>query len=243
MMVMGLGYPADMWYRTVPALADQYRVLRVDNRGAGRTGDVPGGPYPVELMAADALAVLDAAGVDKAHVVGISMGGLIAQELALSFPERVRSLVLMATHAGAAHAVWDPEAVEFLGSRGPLTPREAAEVSVRFNYAADTPRDELEKDWAIRLPLAATPQGYVQQLVGSSTWVGLERLPQLSVPTLVLHGELDRLIPAENGRMLAGLIPGAELAMVKGANHLLTTDRQDEVNALLLDWLSRNLND
>src|SRR3712207_8171107 len=103
---MGLAYPAAMWFRLVPALAESYRVIRVDNRGAGRTGDVPGAPYTVETMAADSLAVLDAAGVDTAHVVGLSMGGLIAQELGLTAPERVRSLCLdrKSTRLNSSHA-------------------------------------------------------------------------------------------------------------------------------------------
>ena len=82
LLIMGLAYPAAMWFRLMPALTERYRVVRVDNRGAGRTGDVPGAPYAVETMAADCLAVLDAAEVRTAHVVGISMGGLMAQEIA-----------------------------------------------------------------------------------------------------------------------------------------------------------------
>ena len=81
LLIMGLGYPAAMWFRQLPALTERYRVIRLDNRGAGHTGDVPGAPYTVETMAADCLAVLDAAGAESAHVVGISMGGLMAQEI------------------------------------------------------------------------------------------------------------------------------------------------------------------
>ena len=240
LLIMGLGYPAAMWHRTVPALADRYRVLRPDNRGAGRTGDVVGDPYPVEAMAADAVAVLDAAGVQRAQVVGLSMGGLIAQELALSHPDRVRSLALLSTHAGAADAVWDQEALALLADRGQLGLRAAAEASVPFNYAPDTPRELIEQDWAVRFPLASTAQGYVNQLVGSSAWSGLDRLPSLRVPTLVVAGALDRLVPPANGVLLADAIPGAELVVVDGANHLLGTDRETEVNALLVRWLIRH---
>jgi len=238
-LVMGLAYPSDMWFRVAPVLARSHRVLRLDNRGAGRTGDVPGAPYTVETMADDVLAVLDEAGESSAHVVGVSMGGLIAQELALTAPHRVRSLVLACTHPGAAHAVWDDGALALLADRGGLTPEQAAEASIPFNYASTTPRERIEEDWAVRLPLACTPQGYLAQLMGSSAWSGLERLPSLRVPTLVVHGEGDRLVPPANGRRIAEAVPEAELVVLADANHLFFTDQPERTNSLLLDWLAR----
>ena len=173
LLIMGLAYPAAMWFRLMPALTDRYRVIRVDNRGAGRTGDVPGAPYTVETMAADCLAVLDAAEAMTAHVVGISMGGLMAQEIALTVPERVRSLCLLATHPGITRAVMNPDALAVLGKRGELTPEQAAKASIPFNYAPSTPRQRIEEDWAARLPLAATNEGYLAQTTGTSQWDGV----------------------------------------------------------------------
>ncbi len=240
LLIMGLAYPAAMWFRQVPALTERYRVIRVDNRGAGKTGDVPGAPYTVETMAADCLAVLDAADVTTAHVVGISMGGLMAQEIALTAPERVRSLCLLATHPGLAHAVMNPEAMAMLGNRGGFTPQEAAEASIPFNYAPATPRERIEEDWAVRLPLAATNTGYLAQLSGTSKWDGHDRLDRITTPTLVAHGELDALVPPENGRIIADRIPGAELVTVPLANHLLGTDQPEQVCELLVSWLDRH---
>ncbi len=239
-LVMGLGYPAAMWWRQVPTLAERYRVLVLDNRGAGRTGDVVGAPYAIETMAADVAAVLEAAGETRAHVVGISMGGMISQELALSRPELVRSVALLATHPGVAHAVFRPEATALLTSRGDLTPREAAEASIPFNYASTTPRTAMEEDWDVRLPLACTLAGYTAQLTGGWAWSSLERLPGLRPPALVVHGAEDALIPPENGELVARTIPGAELVVLPDANHILTTDQTATVNELLLGWLARN---
>jgi 3-oxoadipate enol-lactonase len=239
-LVMGLAYPSDMWFRVAPVLAERYRVLTLDNRGAGRTGDVPGAPYSVERMAADVLAVLDEAGETSAHVIGASMGGLIAQEIAMTSPDRVRSLVLACTHPGVAHAVWDPEALALLAGRAALTPQQAAEASIPFNYAATTPRERIEEDWAVRLPLACTPDGYLAQVQGSSVWSGLDRLPALGMPTLVVHGAGDRLVPAENGRRIAQEIPDAELVILPDANHLFFTDQPERTHELLLDWLARH---
>ena len=95
-----------------------------------------------------------------------------------------------------------------------MTPREAAEASVPFNYAPSTPRERIEEDWAVRFPLAATNEGYLAQATGTSQWDGYDRLDRITAPTLVLHGELDALVPPANGRILADRIPGAELVMV-----------------------------
>ena len=240
LLIMGLAYPAAMWFRLVPALAERFRVIRVDNRGAGHTGDVPGAPYTVETMAADCLAVLDAAGVQAAHVVGISMGGLMAQELALTAPERVLSLCLTATHPGIAHAVVNPDAMAMLMKRGEMTPAEAAEASVPYNYAPATPRERIEEDWAVRFPLAETNDGYMAQAVGTSQWDGFDRVGGITAPTMVLHGELDALVPPDNGRILAERIPGAELVLVPDANHVLMTDQPEQVTKVLLDWLDQS---
>jgi 3-oxoadipate enol-lactonase len=235
LLVMGLAYPAAMWFRVVPALAERYRVIRVDNRGAGETGDVVGAPYSVGTMAADCLAALDAAGVEAAHVVGISMGGLIAQELAVSAPDRVRSLCVMATHGGV-----DPATLAFVTSgRADMSLQEAAEASVPFNYAPATPRERIEEDWAVRFPLACSPDGYAAQVQGTLPWSRWDDLPSVTAPTLVLHGELDRLVLPENGRRVAERVPGADFVLVPDANHLLMSDQPELLGKLLRDWLDR----
>jgi 3-oxoadipate enol-lactonase len=238
LLVMGLAYPAASWFRQVPVLAAHHRVLTVDNRGSGATGLAPSAPWTVETMAADCLAVLDAAGEQSAHVVGISMGGLMAQELALSSPERVRSLVLMASHPGLAHGVFPPEVHAFLAARNDAPEEQRAEMSIPFNYAASTARELIEEDWAVRLEGTAGAEGYAAQ-GGTALWSGYDRLPGLTVPTLVVHGAQDRLVVPANGELLSDAIPDAELVLVDDANHVLTTDQVDRVNEVLLDWVAR----
>ena len=239
LLVMGLAYPAAAWFRQVPALAEHHRVLRVDNRGAGATGLAPGAPYTVETMTEDCLAVLDAAGAERAHVVGISMGGLMAQELGLAHPDRVLSLTLMATHPGIAQAVMPPEVVEFLTARAAMPADERGEFSVPFNYHPSTPRALIEEDWREREAGTAGPEGYAAQ-GGTALWSGYDRLPSMTVPTQVVHGAQDRLVVPANGEKIAAAVPDAKLVLVDGANHLLTTDRADEVNELLLAWFAEH---
>jgi pimeloyl-ACP methyl ester carboxylesterase len=125
LLIMGLGYPSAMWYRLLPTLTARWRTIRFDNRGTGETG-VPPGPYTIESMADDAIAVLDAAGVTTAHVLGASMGGFIAQHLVIQHPDRVRSLVLACTGpAGAEMAPPEPEALAMAAARSTMTPEAA----------------------------------------------------------------------------------------------------------------------
>jgi pimeloyl-ACP methyl ester carboxylesterase len=238
LLIMGLGYPSDMWWRTRPVLDARYRTIVLDNRGVGRN-DMPPGPYPIALMAADALAVLDAAEVESAHVFGISMGGMIAQEFALQYPQRVRSLILGCTAAGGPTAVRaEPEASALLMNRGSMTPEEAAVAAIPYIYDRDTPRERIEEDLAIRRPWFARPETYVAQLQGILAWEAYSRLPQLKVPTLVIHGENDRLVPLGNGQQIAARIPGAKLVPLPNASHIFPTDQSTACHAAILEFLA-----
>jgi 3-oxoadipate enol-lactonase len=237
LLIMGLGYTSDMWYRVLPALSKRHRVLYFDNRGVGRTG-VPPGPYSIETMAADAAAVVEASGEATAHVVGISLGGVIAQELALSRPEVTRSLVLISTHTGGEQSVLpEPEALSMIVDRSSMTPREAARVAVPFVYAAETDRALVDEDIDRRMRRPTSRVGYDNQLRGSIAYAGSHsRLPSLRVPTLVVHGTADRLVPPANAQVLADAIPNARVAMIEGAGHIILTDACDEVTGSLLGF-------
>jgi pimeloyl-ACP methyl ester carboxylesterase len=239
LLIMGLGYPSQMWFRTRPLLAARHRTIALDNRGVGRS-DIPTGPYPIALMASDAKAVLDAAGEASAHVYGVSMGGMIAQEFALQYPDRVRSLILGCTAAGGPTAVRaEPEVTQLLMARGQMTPQQAAEAAIPFIYYPDTPRARIDEDLAARKDWLVRPEAYINQLMGILAWESYSRLDQIKVPTLVIHGEKDRLVPPGNGQLIAGRIPGAQLVMIPRASHIYTTDQPDASHRAVLDFLAK----
>ena len=238
LLIMGLGYPSDMWYRTRPLLAARYRTITLDNRGVGRS-DMPPGPYPIALMASDAAGVLDASGCESAHVFGISMGGMIAQEFALQFPKRVRSLILGCTASGGPHVVKaEPEVNELLMSRGNMSPEAAAQAAVPFIYDSATSRERIDEDLAMRRDWFPKPEAYMAQLQGILAWEAYSRLSQISAPTLVIHGESDRLVPAGNGKLIAERIPGAKLVLLSHASHIFTTDQPEAAHQAILEFLA-----
>lgn len=238
LLIMGLGYSLDMWHRTRPAMAEHYRTVVFDNRGVGKS-DVPTGPYAIAQMADDAAAVLDAAGIERTHVYGVSMGGMIAQELTLRHPERVRSLVLGCTSFGGPNSVpAAPPVIQTLMARATMSPEEGVEAMIPFIYGPSTPRARIDEDLAIRRRTFPQAAGYLAQVQGIMAWNCYDRLENIRVPTLVLHGEADQLVPPENGRILARKIPGARLVTFEKASHIYPTDEPEAANREVLRFLA-----
>jgi pimeloyl-ACP methyl ester carboxylesterase len=241
LLVMGLGMNATGWWRTIPVLAEGLRVISFDNRGVGRS-DRTMGPYNLRQMADDALAVLDAAEVATASVYGLSLGGIIAQQLAMRHPERVRALVLGAsTPGGRRHELPAREVLNFLQRRATMTTEEAVWASVPYSYCMETREHRAEligEDVAQRLRFPTTPAGYRAQLSAAWGYDGGNGLNRIAVPTLVLHGIEDRIIPFANGELLADAIPGAELEVLERAGHMYPTDAP-EADRTVLRFLTR----
>ncbi|MBV9484439.1 MAG: alpha/beta fold hydrolase, partial [Frankiaceae bacterium] len=238
LLIQGLGYTADMWHRVLPGLSGPRRTIRMDNRGVGRSS-VPEPPWSIEDFVTDAINVLDDADVDRVHVFGASMGGLIAQELAIRHPDRVDRLVLGCTHPGGSDAVrMDPAAATMLMDRTPKSAREAIEASIPFIYAAETSRDDIERDISARVRYALRATSYWGQLDAMRSHSGtLSRLADITAPTLVVHGTADKLVQPGNAELIAKAIPDARLEWLEGAGHVFWTDQPqrsvDVVNEFL----------
>jgi 3-oxoadipate enol-lactonase len=239
LLIMGLGLSGGAWWRTVPVLAGRLEVITFDNRGVGRSQAL-WHAYSTAAMADDAVSVLDAAGVDRVHVYGISLGGMVAQQLALRHPDRVRSLVLGATHAGGRHARRpDSDVVAFLRRRLWMRHEEAAWSSVEFNYGERCRTEHPERiveDVDQRLTHRFPVQAYRAQLWAAALHDCYRQLHRIDTPTLVVHGTEDRMIPVENGRMIAARIPGARLLELSDSGHLYPTESpgvDEEIGAFM----------
>ncbi len=241
LLVMGLGGRAADWGTAFPeALARRHRVIAFDNRGTGASSK-PKAHWSLDDMAKDAVTVLDAVGAERAHVIGISMGGMISQLLALDHAARVDRLVLMSTHAGGPDVVYPSGEVAGVFSTDPGTPvdvmmRRAMRLISAPGFAEAHPEaiDEL-----VRLAvLQPTPwRAFMAQLQAIIQSDRSARLASVTSPTLIVHGDLDPLIPYPNGVTLAKLIPNSKLVTLEGCGHMPMWEAVPALSRVVGDFL------
>ena len=243
LLIMGYGANSRWWFPQIPAFSQEYQVITFDNRGTGQS-DKPDIPYTIEMMAADAAGLLEAIGVNAAHVYGISMGGMITQEFALHYPSKVTSLILGCTTPGGRNAVMpDQEASTVLFDmerKQRLTLEEQARELLPFLFSQefiDKNPDIMDAFIADMLEYPTPPHGYQRQGEAVMGFNAYDRLPEIKAPTLVIAGSADRLIPVENSRILASRIPGAELVILEDMGHGFAGEARDEANKAVLDFL------
>ncbi|WP_053227361.1 alpha/beta fold hydrolase [Solirubrobacter soli] len=227
LLVMGLGLSGGAWWRTVDTLSQRFRVITFDNRGVGRSrGLTPA--YTTEALADDAVAVLDALAIEQANIYGLSLGGMVAQQIALRHPRRVRSLVLGATTPGGRKAkLADEEVMNFFSTRGNLSREEAAWASVAYNYSRrcrDEHSDRIAEDIRRRLEYEFDEAAYQAQMMAAAMHNCTSRLGRIGMPALVIHGEEDRVVPVANAHLIASRLPQGRLHLLEGAGHLYTTE-------------------
>ena len=253
LLIMGLAADSMAWLFQIPDFSKHYRTIVFDNRGVGRSSK-PAGPYSIHQMADDAAGLLDVIGISRAHVVGVSMGGMIAQELALRHPQRVRGLVLACTYP-------EPDADierqrEF--SVGQLGGNVTAGGEIQIDLKALDPmaffqqllplafnQEFIEKELPKIMPLFAGALQYgfsMEAILGQVAAVmshkATDRLHQITSPTLVITGDADRLVPPANSDVLAKYIPGARLVKIAGGSHGFNFETPDIFNRAVLTFLA-----
>jgi pimeloyl-ACP methyl ester carboxylesterase len=239
LLIMGLGGHSGHWFAQVPVLAEHFRVITFDNRGAGRSS-VTAAPYSTAEMAEDAAGLLAVLGVERAHVAGWSMGGMIAQQMALHYPERVGRLALVATLARPRPwlLAWLAFGVE-AREKG-LDPHGRAAWGLPWGLTvaslADPEFVERALEAELEDPYPTTLEGYRGQSAACASHDTLDRLGEVRAPTLVLVGDEDILTPPYFSRELAAGIPGAELRVIERAGHGMPIEHAGAVNRALLEF-------
>jgi 3-oxoadipate enol-lactonase len=241
LLIAGFSSDLTIWSKMVSPLAEKYRVIVFDNRGVGRSS-APESPYTIRQMADDAAGLLDEIGVDKAHVVGHSMGGMIAQELALAHPQKVNSLILLATCSRP-----DERNRAIIESWGELPrrvdPVTAARLILPWIYTsgfyARPGAVQQVLDLIVKNPYPPPPHGIFQQSRAVMGFDTSDRLGQIRCPTLVLAGQEDILLPLQWSEELVRGIPGAELVVLEKTGHSLEIESAEAVVAAMLDFLAR----
>jgi pimeloyl-ACP methyl ester carboxylesterase len=236
LLIMGLSGSARAWYRLLPHVSRHCEAIVFDNRGTGDSDRVTG-PLTMADLTADAIAVLDAAGHDSAHVMGVSMGGMIAQQLALDHRDRVRSLILGCTTAGGARGNPPWRLLAATALRPVVGAARTFPIVAPALYAPTTRQrypQRVSEDLRIRLADATDIRTTLGQMAGIFAHDTRARLAELAgLPVTVIHGLHDALIPVDRGRDLATRIPGARLVLIPNCGHMLSTDAEREVAAII----------
>lgn len=238
LMIMGFGADSRMWMLQTPAFSPHYRCITFDNRGVGHSSK-PEGPYTMEQMAEEAVAVLDAAGAERAHVLGISMGGAIAQHVALKWPERVRSLVLASTWAARnAYLPRISDLGELVLAGGDIEALVRSSMLLLF-----TPKLFIEHPDMIGIIESQALEGAVDAEVFRAQRAAvfehhtIDQLPSLDIPTLVMTAKRDVFVPPELSYQIADAIPGAQL-VVLDSGHAYNFEEADAFNRTVLEFLA-----
>ena len=242
-LIMGLRRNVEWWYRQVPALTEHFQVIIFDNRGAGRS-DKPVMEYSIPLFADDTAGLMEALELPCAHILGYSMGGYIAQELALNYPSKVKNLILASTGCGGDKAVlMSPDRLEKFQANAGLKPEEILrkDMDIYFSdeFVAQNP-EKIEEFIEISLRHYQPADAFFRQFDACLRHDTADRLNRLVVPTLIMTGDDDPLVPPENSNIMKELIPRAELFVLPGGRHCVVIEKADQFNEKVIDFLKAN---
>ena len=244
-LIQGVGFDADGWDPVLPRLRRSFRLVVPENRGVGPETDSPSGWYTVATMASDVVAVLDAERIPAAHVLGVSLGGMVAQELAISHRERVGRLVLVSTTSGWPLTYPLPAASRRLLAVSPALSQEhrlRRQVTNMMSQQSIRERPRLVGRMSSYLRSRKhPPRSTRQQMAAGATYIGGLRQHQIQATTLVLHGSEDTIAHPGNARLLTAQIPGATRVMFPGAGHLLAWEHPDRFCHVVTAFLRRRV--
>jgi pimeloyl-ACP methyl ester carboxylesterase len=239
-LIMGLRRNLEWWYCQIPELSRKYQVIVFDNRGAGRS-DKPDMEYSIRLFADDTAELMNALGIGQAHILGISMGGYIAQELAINYPEKVKGLILGCTSPGGKLGViMSQERIEkFVANEG-LSPQQILEKDMDLYFSDSFIKNQPEKIkefTEISHRYYQPPEAFLRQFNACLNHDTVNRLSRISSPTLIIGGDDDYLVPTQNSMILKELMPHAKLELYEGCRHCFFIEVPDRFNASVVTFL------
>lgn len=242
-MIMGLTANKDWWPpEVIEQFSKHFKTLIFDNRGAGRT-DAPKTDYTIKMFAEDTIGLMDALEIEEAHILGVSMGGMIAQELVLNYPDRVKKLVLCSTTPGGPNAVpTPPETIAVMMERGNLTDEQKARRIIPLLFPKDFIQNNpeiVERTINHMLIAPITEDAYMRQLKACMEFNAYDRLPTINRPTLVMAGKEDVLLPYQNDEIIAKRIPKAKLILYDNVGHGMTTQVAEDFTEKVIKFLEK----
>jgi len=242
-MIQGFAGNHKAWFFQTPVFKKYYKVIVFDNRGIGKS-DKSSEPYTIRTMADDVVGLLDHIGVDKAHILGLSLGGMVAQEIALAYPERVRKLVLGSTFAGREIRDVHPDMLKAIGVKEGSTDADIRSIDFqKFMGVMVSLAFNKRLYRMILLSLAkyslksVKAEGYLDQMASVSDYDTLDRLQLIKAPTLVITGTGDRIVSPGMSDLIASKIPNAKLVKVKGGSHAFFMEMRGRFNKEVLNFL------
>lgn len=240
-LLEGLGYSSWMWYKQVDELKKHFKVIIFDNRGVGQT-DKPDTEYSIELFADDTAEVLSALNIDRSHVLGVSMGGFIAQEFALKYPKMVNKLLLCSTSFGGPHSIPIPQETLAIMLKGGGTYNSIAEIKQAISTALaeeslDQHQDILDKIMEEKMNNPQPKYAYQRQLMAGVSFNAEERVQQIKAETLILAGKGDRVVPYKNSELLASKLQNSRVELIENGGHVFFMEQTEATNRTIIEFL------
>jgi pimeloyl-ACP methyl ester carboxylesterase len=241
-LVPGFGTGLWIWYRQVPAFAERFRTIVFDPRGVARTA-APDEPFTMRELAEDLAALLEELEIGKAHVLGASFGGFVAQEFALAHPARTRSLILCCTsYGGPGHRPPAPETLAAIASTKGLNTEERVRENLLLAFSprfVEEHPDEVGRVIHLRAENGVPEYAYLRQLQAAVAFDAAARVGGITAPTLVVTGDEDVIVPHENSFNLASAIRGATLRIIEGGSHTFFIEQPEEFNRAVFEFVEQ----
>jgi pimeloyl-ACP methyl ester carboxylesterase len=241
LLINGLAFPMDLWFAQIEELSKDFRVIALDNRGIGHT-DKPDEEYTIPLMASDAVGLLKALGIDKAHVAGLSMGGFIAQQMALSYPDMVNRLILIGTCMGGKKSLklglpfWEKAGAAIQG----LSPEQVYRIDLTLmtapGFAGDNP-DLMDQAIRLRMKNPQPLHAFIRQFAAAHVFDINNRAQNITQPTLIILGQDDPIFPIPLAEDYQKILPHAKMIIYQNCGHAILLEKADQLSHDIRDFL------